>query len=86
MDDRLDESGGFTEKEVRSTKEAPVPSPAYAGDEFQRTFAVGKYLEVFIAQLSANRLVDRRWLEIARTHFQEGVSAARRAVMNNDSF
>lgn len=61
-------------------------SPGQKSELFGDTYALGATVELFIKKLQENRMVDPRWVAIAKTHFQEGLSAARRAVMNNDRF
>lgn len=73
-----------------ATPIADIPPHAvergYKGELFNETFTVGHILEAFINKLRQNRMIDPRWVAIAKTHFQEGISATRRAVMNNDRF
>jgi hypothetical protein len=39
-----------------------------------------------VASLEAVAATDKRWLAIARTHFQEGLMGLRRAVLKPDFF
>lgn len=67
--------------------EAPVePTGSYHTELFSDTFRIGATLQLFIEKLQKARMVDQQWVAIAKTHFQEGVSATRRAVMKNDRF
>jgi len=53
----------------------------YQQELLTETFAYGAKLAEWIKKLEQSRMTDPRWTAIAKTHFQEGVMAARRAVM-----
>lgn len=71
--------------------QTPVLQPPPTGHSFETellgdTYGLGATVKAFIEKLQQNRMVDPRWVAIAKTHFQEGLSATRRAIMKNDRF
>ena len=88
MDDKKEDELIRSAPAVTPTEELPphVVENRRKNDLFNETFAVGQFIEAFINKLQQNRMIDPRWVAIAKTHFQEGISATRRAVMNNDKF
>lgn len=51
-----------------------------AQDTFTENNRQRKELHKFLEDLKTVQNVDMRWVAIAKTHFQEGLSAARRAT------
>lgn len=57
----------------------------YQSELLAETFTHGATLAEWMTRLEKSRMTDPRWVAIAKTHFQEGVSAVRRAVMGEKS-
>ncbi len=74
------------ENPLQEVPSRPENTGALEYELFNKTVDLGTALQLFTTQLQQSRLLDQRWVAIARTHFQEGLSAARRAIMKNDRF